>query len=141
MAAGVTTLIELEDLRDVAAMALAPATDEDPVVLVDIVDSLTPPALMLRWADPWLEPGSGTGVATMGPCLWTARLQVVCVAGRLEPGPGIRVLEGLVALVVDRLEADAYTWPLDNIGAPTQYDLSAVSYLAAFVNYAVPTTL
>jgi hypothetical protein len=77
----------------------------------------------------------------MGPCLWTARLQVSCIAGRLEPGPGIAVLEDLVAYVVGRLKADPYTWPLDGVSAPLQRDLAGVTYLAANVVYAVPTTV
>ena len=48
---------------------------------------------MLGWDDPWLQAGIANGIATMGPCLYTARLQVTCVAGRLEPGAGVDVLE------------------------------------------------
>jgi len=142
MAATATGLIALGDLRDAAAAVLAPATDTDPVVLVDRVDSLTPPALMLDWADPWLEPGTGPGTPTMGGCMWTAQLLVVCVGARLEPGPGVAICEQLVGYTIDRLEADpAYTWPIDTVAAPRQHDISGVTYLAAFVQYRVPTTI
>lgn len=133
------SLIELEALRPAAAEVLAAVADTDPVVFTDVVDSLTPPALMLGWDDPWLTPG--VGVATMGPCLWTARLQVTCVAGRLEPGSGIDVLEQLVSLVIARMRSDAYRWPLDRVSAPLQRDLAGVSYLVADVVYAVPTAI
>lgn len=137
MSAG--TLIALADLRPAAAEILAPAADGDPYVLVDVVDSFTPPALMLGWDDPWLQPG--LGLATMGPCLWTARLEIVCIAGRLEPGPGVDVLEALVAFVIGRLQADVYRWPLERVSAPLQRDVAGVSYLAANVVYAVPTAI
>jgi hypothetical protein len=133
------SVIAITDVRDRAAEALAPVDDTDPAVLADVVDSLTPPALMLIWGDPWLEPG--VGAVTMGPCLWRARLQVLAVAGRLEPGPGIRTLEQLVAYVVERMKADAYTWPLDGVSAPRVFDIGNLPYLGARVTYLVPTTV
>lgn len=139
MAAAATSL-SLSELRAAAADALAWSADGDPYVFVNVVDSLEPPALILDWDDPWLAPGVG-GVASMGPCLYTARLRIVCVAGRLEPGPGIEVLEGLVAFVLDRLKADPYPWPLDRVVAPGQYDLAGVTYLAAAAIYAIPTSV
>ena len=132
-------LVNVANLRDLAAVALAPVDDTDPVVLADVVDSLTPPALMLIWGDPWLE--LGAGAKTMGPCLWTARLQVLAVAGRLEPGPGIRVLEQLVSYVVERMKADAYTWPLDTVSGPRVFDIGSLPYLGARVGYLVPVTV
>jgi hypothetical protein len=141
MAATATSLIGFQALRDAAAAALAPVNDDDPAVLADIVDSLTPPALLLEWGDPWLEPGAGPGTPTMGPCLWTARLLVVCVAGRWEPGAGIDVLEQLVTYTIDRLAADPYTWPLDSVEGPRQTDMSGIPYLATRVAYNVPTAI
>jgi hypothetical protein len=132
-------LLALTAIRDAAAAALAPVDDDDPMVFVDAVDSLVPPALLLDWADPWLEPAHGLG--SIGACQWTARLQVICVAGRLEPGAGVDVLEQLVSLTVARLEADPYAWTLDTVSAPLQRDLAGISYLAANVVYAVPTSL
>jgi hypothetical protein len=137
----VTTLMTLTDLRDAAAEALAPITDDDPNVLVDVVDSLTPPALMLIWGDPWLDPGPRPGARTMGPCAWNARLQVLAVAGRLEPGPGIRMLEQLVGYVVDRMKADPYDWPLDSVSGPRVIDIGNLAWLGARVTYLVPTTV
>jgi len=134
-------LIPLAGLRPAAAVLLAPEADTDPYVLTDVVDSLTPPALMLGWDDPWLQAGIANGIATMGPCLYTARLQVTCVAGRLEPGAGVDVLEGLVSFVLARMREDPNPWPLDRVSAPLQRDLSAVTYLVADVIYAVPTAL
>ena len=134
-----TELAGVAELRDLAAIALEPVDDTDPMVLADVVDSLTPPALMLIWGDPWLQPGSGA--RTMGPCLWTARLQVLAVAGRLEPGPGIRTLEQLVSYIVERMNADTYTWPLDSVSGPRVFDIGNLPYLGARVTYLVPTTV
>ena len=60
-----------------------------------LVDSITPPALMLGWADPWLDQSE-----VVGGCRLTGHLAVVAVAGRLSPGDGIAVLEGLVQYVL-----------------------------------------
>ena len=135
-----TVLLGVTELRDRAAAALAPLEAGDPPVIADVVDSLTPPVLMLLWGDPWLTPGVQQR-ATMGPSVWTARLHVLCVAGRLEPGPGIRVIEGLVDHVVTRLHADAYTWPLESVSAPRIFDLSGIAYLGARVGYILPASV
>jgi hypothetical protein len=133
-----TGLVELADIRDMAGVALAPETDTDPVVLVDVVDSLEPPAIMLIWDDPWLE--VGVGAPTMGPCVLNARLAVMCIAGRLEPGAGVRTLETLVAYAVGRMKADTYTWRLNAVGAPRIYTIGNVDYLGSRITYLVPTS-
>jgi hypothetical protein len=133
-------LADFTELRNMAAAALAPAGDSDPYVFADIVDALEPPALVVDQGDPWLEPGSN-GLPTVGPCLYTARLTVLCIAGRLEPGPGIDVLERLETYVLDRLRADSYEWPLEEVSARSQHDLSGVTYLAATITYAVPVSV
>ena len=132
----------LTEIRAAAAAALAPLTDDDPNVHVDVVDAVSPPAIMLLWEDPWLQPGAGTAGAVMGPCLWTARLQVLCIAARLEPGPGIAVLEDLVTYTVHRLHDDlSYTWPPATALAPRVFDIGNVPYLGARVTYTVPVSV
>jgi hypothetical protein len=134
------TLIALDQIRPAAAALLTAVEDTDPYILEDVVDSVTPPALMLAWDDPWLQ--AGAGLPTMGPCLYTARLQIVCVAARLDPGSGVDELERLVAYVLDRMRTDpAYTWALDTVTAPEQRDQSGISSLVANVIYTVPTTV
>jgi hypothetical protein len=132
-------LVGLADIRDAAGVVLAPETDTDPIVLVDVVDSLEPPAIMLVWDDPWLEPGT-SGRPTMGPCELTARLAVMCIAARLEPGAGVRTVEQLVAYTVERMKADTYTWRLNAVGAPRIYTIGNVDYLGARITYLVPTS-
>jgi hypothetical protein len=136
--ATLTTAISLAALRDTAAAALEPQAETDPPVFADIVESVWPPALLIEWDDPWLE--AGVGLATMGPCLYTARLSIVIVAGRLEPGPGYRTLDELAAHVLQRMRADTYPWTLDSVSAPLQRDLAGVPHLAANAVYTVPTT-
>lgn len=133
-------LLSLGDVRDAAGAVLAPLTDDEPPVIVDYVDALYPPALMLLWGDPWIEPGVEQSRQTFGPCELRANLTVRCVAGRLEPGSGIRVLESLVVHVVTRLALDAYSWPLIGVTGPRRFDMDN-TYLGTDVRYAVPATL
>ena len=128
------TTLALTDVRARAAVALAPSTPTDPAVLVNVVDSLEPPALMLVWGDPWLTPKS------FGPCYFDAQLDVLCVAARLEPGPGVETLETLVDYVIGRLAADDYSWPASTSQAPRIFRIGDVPYLAARVTYRVPVT-
>jgi hypothetical protein len=137
MATPAMALLALGDVRDTAAAALAPVADTDPDVFADVVEAVVPPALLIEWDDPWLE--AGAGLPTMGPCLYTARLRVVLVAGRLEPGPGYDMLDELVIYVLSRMRSDSTQWTLDQVTAPLQRDLAGVTYLAANVNYTVPT--
>jgi len=130
-----TGTLTITNARLRAAAALAPVSDGDPDVHVSLVDALHPPALMLGWADPWLsaQPRPSNRVLD-------ARLAVWCVAGRLEPGPGVEVLEGLVALVIDRLRADGYPWGIPMVQAPRAFPMGNVDYIAAQVVYTVPVS-
>jgi len=133
-------VMELVDVRQAAAVVLAPVADSDPDVIVNVVDSLTPPAYMLVWNDPWLE--VGVGAPTMGPCVWTAHLQVLCVAGRLEPGPGVETLEQMVSVALAAFRADtSYPWPPGDVSGPRVFNIAGLDYLATRINYAVPTTV
>lgn len=129
-----TQALGLTELRARAADALAPVADSDPAVLADLVDAISPPALMLAWGDPWLQPHALRGY-------FEARFEVLCVASRVEPGPGIETLEGLVAYTITRLRADPYPWPQATSQAPRLFDIGGVPYLGARVVYAVPVAI
>jgi hypothetical protein len=129
----------LGEVRERAAAALAPLLDGDPDVLVEVVDALTPPCLMLTYDEPWLEPGADA--RTMGPCIFVCRLEVLAVAGRHEPGPGFAQLEELAAYTLGRLAADAYPWPLASVGAPRVFTIGGIPYLAARIIYRVRVSL
>lgn len=126
--------LALGEVRARAAAALAPASADDPTVHLDVVDAVDPPVILLVWEDPWLTPDS------FGPCRFEANLAVLCIAARLEPGPGVQTLEEMVAFVVERLRADTYGWPQASSRAPRVLSFANVNYLAARVVYRVPVT-
>jgi len=135
-----TGVLALTGVRERAAAALAPVDPTDPAVFVEYVDALDPPALMIGWDDPWLEAGFG-GRPVFGPCEWEARLAIICVAARVEPGPGIQTLEELVAYTINRLRADDYPWPVATVQAPRQFTIGNIPLLGARVGYRVPVTV
>jgi hypothetical protein len=124
--------VNLADARTKLAAALAPIEGTDPDVLVSLTDSIEPPALMLGWGEPWLEPDTS--------CFSTGRLVVTCVASRLAPGEGIAKLEDLVNYVLTRLKADPGVWPLDSVSGPRVFVVAKTNYLAARVTVRVIIT-
>jgi hypothetical protein len=123
--------MNLADARAKLGAALAPTADGDPDVLLSLVDSIEPPALMIGWGDPWLEPGTS--------CFQNGRMVVTAVAGRLVPGEGVAKLEDLVTYVLARLRADGAAWPLDSVSGPRVFVMAKTSYLAARIT--VRTTI
>jgi len=121
--------MNLAEARDKLAAVLAPVADDDPAVLASLVDSIEPPALMIGWGDPWLEPDTA--------CWSKGRLVVTAVAGRLVPGEGIATLEDLVAYTLGRLRADPGAWPLVSVSGPRVFTMAKTTYLAARVTVAV----
>ena len=129
-------LLPLTEVRARAAEALAPATDYDPEVHVDVVDSLTPPALVLMWDDPWLS------VQTFGPMAqYEAQFTVLAIASRIEPGPGITTLEKLAVYTISRLMGDDYQWPQASSQAPRLFEIGGLPYLGARITYRVPVSV
>ena len=129
--------LPLTEVRGACAAALAPQAEDDPSVLVNLVDAVTPPALMLEWADPWVATQSVAG----GVGILQATLNVICFAGRLEPGPGVTMLEQLVSLVLTRLAADAYPWPLTASQAPRRFDINGVPLLGVRLSFQIPVSI
>jgi len=129
----------LSDVRARAAAALAPQSDDDPEVFVDAVDAVQPPAIVVHWDDPWLEPQTFQGLSHRG--VWEARLLLLLVAWRNEPGPGIAKLEELAALAVGRMLTDSYPWPPATVQAPALFSIGGVPLLGARIVYRVPVTL
>jgi len=124
--------VNLLDARGKLGAALDPLTDGDPSVLVELVDSLEPPALILGWGEPWLEPQTA--------CLAAGRLVVTCVASRLVPGSGIEQLEHLVVYTLGRLSISGDAWPLDSISGPRVFTIGNINYLAARIVLRVSIT-
>jgi hypothetical protein len=124
--------MNLAEARTKLAAVLAPVADTDPDVLVSLVDTIEPPALMIGWGDPWLEPGTS--------CFTNGRMVVTAVAGRLVPGEGVARLEDLVAYTLDRLKADTGAWPLVSVSGPRVIEMAKTRYLAARVTVRVTVT-
>jgi hypothetical protein len=120
----------LLDAREKLGAVLAPRDELDPELLLELVDSLEPPCLMLGWGEPWLTPDTA--------CLYTGRLVVTCVAGRLVPGAGVATLELLVNDTLGRLRADSGAWPTDTVSGPRVFTIGGVNYLAARITLRVP---
>jgi len=127
--------LPFREVRARAQAALAPRSDEDPPVLLE-VDALDPPAIMLLWDNPWLSP-----VSVSQTCLFDARLLVLCVAGRIDPNPGVETCENLAAYALERLRDDAYTWTIVSATAPGLFTIANVPLLAGQLSYRVPVTL
>jgi hypothetical protein len=121
--------VNITEARTKLAAVLAPVADTDPDVLVSLVDTIEPPALMLGWGEPWLEP------ATV--CFATGRMVITCVAARLSPGDGVAQLEDLVAHTLGRLAADSGAWPLVDVSGPRVFVIGKTTYLAARVTVRV----
>jgi hypothetical protein len=124
--------VNLLEAREKLAAVLVPILDDDPSVLVSLVDAITPPALMLGWADPWLDQSD-----VVGGCRLTGHLVVTAVAARLAPGEGIAVLESLVDYVRTRLRQDPAPWQLESITGPRVFLIAKTNYLAARINVGV----
>ena len=122
-------MIALVDARAKLAALLAPVADSDPNVLTSLVDAIEPPALMLGWGEPWLEPTPPNN------CWMTGRLLVTAVAGRLMPGDGVATLESLVAYTLDRL--DPIDWALENVSGPRIFLIAKTNYLACRISLKV----
>jgi hypothetical protein len=114
--------MNLLEVRDKLGAVLAPIDDDDPNVLTSLVDAIEPPALMLGWNEPWLEPE--------GMCFNTGHVVVTCVAARLSPGEGIAKLEELVAYTLRRLRTDTESWALTNVSGPRVFLIAKTNYLA-----------
>jgi hypothetical protein len=128
--------LALTEVRTALAAVLAPALPTDPDVHIDYPDTVDPPALVVVWDDPWLEQPR-----TMGPCATVANIVVLCVGSRIEAGPGIDTIEQLVTYTIDRLQADANTWPLGTAQAPREWIISGPHYMAARLGYRVPVVV
>lgn len=127
--------LRLGEVRARAAAALAPTDPGDPYVFDNVVEALEPPALVLGWDEPWLE------AKVVGGSLWDASFTVICIAGRVEPAPGIEALEQLVEYTIVRLRNDDYSWPPASTRAPGVEVIANINYLGARVTYRVPVTV
>ena len=127
------TSTALSDLRLAVADALVlpePAPP-DATVHADAVDAVSPPAYLLQWGNPWLLPSTF--------CAHVARLDIVCVAGRIDPAPGIETVEQMIATAINRLRAARL--PEVIVQPPGRFDIGGVAYLAARLSLETKLTI
>ena len=132
----VPALLALDEVREALAELLVATADTDPPVHVDYPDALDPPCLVVVWDDPWIDPPR-----TLGSRVTDSHVAVLCVAGRVEAGPGVDVLEQLVLGVAGRLRDAPTGWPLTGVSAPREYTIGGVNYLGCRVAWRVPVAL
>lgn len=122
--------LALVDVRAKAAAALAPVDDGDPAVL-DITDAVDPPCIVVGWGEPWLQ-GVGQSPTLM------ARLSLICIGGRMDPGPGVDAVEQVLTYALARLAGDAWPWVPQSVSAPRAFVVAGVNYLAAEAAIGIP---
>lgn len=121
--------MNLTEARDKLAAVLAPVADSDPYVQSSLVDAIEPPALLLGWGEPWLEP--------LGMCTKTGRIIVTCVASRIQPGEGLATLEWLVDWALGRIQGDQPNWTLETVSGPRVFLIAKTNYLACRIQLKV----
>lgn len=115
--------MNLGELRTLAADTLD-GLNPDWTVHPGPVDAVQPPAFMLVWADraePWLTPATW--------CQSYAQLDVIVVAGRLEPESNFATLEAMVAEGWVALTAAGVTVAATT--APAGFEVGQITYLAS----------
>lgn len=118
------------ELRARVAAALEPL-DPDWSVSDGPVDSVTPPAFVLSWSDPWLLP--------LAVCSWRASLDVIAVSARIEPLPGLEILEALIGAALPALAGASVGFV--QVGAPRPFEIGGLTYQAARITVSSPITL
>jgi hypothetical protein len=118
--------VDLEQVRVDLAALVEGCTPTTVAVYDRIVDQIAVPAVLVGWADPWIEP------ATLCGDHWV-RAELLVVAGRIEPGDQIARLEQIVAAIIPKLSG--YT--IDRTSAPFRLQIAGVDYLAASIVVAV----
>ena len=117
--------MKLATLREDAA-AIASAALEDDIGVVDhLPDSVSPPVVLVAWADPWLVPETF--------CDYAVSMELLIVAQRLEPGGKIETLEDIAGALIDAFKASD-SWTVVDLTSPYPLQIAGVDYLAASVN-------
>lgn len=117
--------MKLATLREDAAAIAAAALPNDVGVVDHLPDSVSPPCVLVAWADPWLVPESF--------CSYVATMELLIVAQRLEPGGKIETLEDIAGALVDAFKGSD-NWTVVDLTSPYPLQIAGVDYLAASVN-------
>jgi hypothetical protein len=114
----------MTDAREAMALLLRNNLANDVAVHDSIPDSIAPPAVFVTWSNPWL--------INFTWCDFTAQMQLIVVAQRIEPGGHYGTIEELVHYLVGVLRDNKI--PLRDVTSPYPIVLGAIDYLAASVN-------
>ena len=135
----VAGMLPLTEVRARAAAALAPADDGDPDVFADYLDAVHPPALILIWDDPWLEPGAQE--RTMGPCLWTPGSMVCASPAGSSPAPASTSSRSSSPTRSAGCRPTTTPGRPRRLQAPRVWTIANIPLLGARIGYRVPVTI
>ena len=117
--------MKLANARTELALLASTALADDVGVIDHLPDSIAPPVVLVAWSDPWLEP------ATL--CAWQAKMELLIVSQRLEPGGNTERLEEIVSALVPPLKASQW-FQINDVTSPYPLQIAGVDYLAASIN-------
>lgn len=117
--------MKLSPARTNLAIGLA-ATLDDGVSIVDhLPDSITPPCVLVAWADPWIKPST--------LCAYECAMELIVIAQRIEPGGKLETLEEIVGEILPYLKGVPEYQTVD-VTSPYPMQVGGVDYLAASIN-------
>lgn len=116
--------MKLSQVREEYATIVAATVADNVTVISSLPDSITPPAVLVAWSDPWLTPGTF--------CQFTAQLELLVVAQRIEPGGQYGVIEEIIDELAPALKQAGAT--IRDVTSPYPLQLGGVDYLAASIN-------
>lgn len=117
-------VLGLTSFRSQITKLLRDNLDDDISVSDAIPDSITPPAVYVAWANPWL--------INTTFCDFTTLLQLIVVAQRIEPGGQYGIIESMVGEILVILKRNRIT--LRDVNSPYPISLGGVVYLASSIN-------
>jgi len=119
-----TDLLGLTSFREGITTIIRDGLDDSISVSDAIPDSITPPAVYVAWANPWMVGQTW--------CDYTTLLQLIVVAQRIEPGGQYGIIESLVGEILAILRKNRIA--LRDVNSPYPISLGGVVYLAASIN-------
>lgn len=94
-------------------------------VIDHLPDSIATPCVLIAWSDPWLTPST--------LCAWTAKVEIIVVAQRIEPGGKLETLEDMTSTIVVAVKSSGI-YTVDDVSSPYPLQVGGVDYLATSIN-------
>lgn len=116
--------MNLTGVREEYASLIRAVASNDVSVIDNLPDSISPPAVLIAWGDPWLVPGTF--------CAYTAQVEIMVVAQRIEPGGQYARIEFIVGEILDALKT--VSAGIRDVTSPYPMQLGGVDYLSASIN-------